>query len=176
MADGDIGPRRGFLAAITAALGGLVSAMAAMPAFTFLAYPLRVKTVSGNDEPIRVAMPDEVRSGKPLRVTVFGPRRDGWTRIDRMKLGSAWLVRTPQGRVRAFSTVCPHLGCKVDWNEKAEKFDCPCHNSSFGVDGRCLAGPAPRPLDELEVVASEREIRIRYQRFRVAIPEKEPIG
>lgn len=176
MPDRDPGPRRGFLTALTAGMGALIGAMAALPGLSFLSHPFRAPTVSSGDEPIRVAAPDDVKFGKPLRVTMFGQRRDGWMRTDRMKLGTAWLVRTAEGRVRAFSTVCPHLGCGIDWDDQAERFDCPCHKSGFGLDGRCLFGPAPRGLDELEVVASERDIRVRYQQFKVAIKEKEPLG
>lgn len=176
MCDLHTGPRRGFLTAVTTALGALVAAMAAMPVFTFLAHPLRARTVSGPDEPVRVANPEELKPGEPLRVTVYGQRRDGWMRFDRIKLGNAWLVRTAEGRVRAFSATCPHLGCGVGWADHAGRFECPCHDSAFGLDGRCLSGPAPRGLDELEVVASDQEIHVRYRRFKVAISEKEPIG
>jgi len=177
MADGETSPRRGFLAAITAAMGGLVAAMAAMPAFTFLAHPLRKRTViSGSDELVPVSAADDVRPGEPVRVTVYGQHRDAWTRLDRVKLGTAWLVRSAEGRVRAFSATCPHLGCGVDWNPRTAHFDCPCHHSAFDLEGHCVLGPAPRGLDELQVVTSDKDIRIRYQRFKVAIREKEPIG
>lgn len=161
---------------VTGALGTLLGTMATLPGLTFLGHPLRAKTITGGDEPIRVAGPEDLRPNKPLRVSVYGQRRDGWMRIDRMKLGAAWLVRTPEGRVRAFSTACPHLGCGIDWNDKTEKFDCPCHNSGFALDGRCLYGPSPRGLDELEVDATDKDIRVRYRRFKPASKEKEPIG
>ena len=132
--------------------------------------------MSGAAEPIRVAAPDDIKPGKPHRANVVGPFRDGWVRIDRMNLGAAWLVRGPEGRVRAFSTVCPHLGCGIDWDDKSEQFQCPCHKSGFGLDGRCLYGPSPRGLDELDVVATDTEIKVRYQRFKVATRTKEPLG
>jgi Rieske Fe-S protein len=78
--------------------------------------------------------------------------------------------------VKAFSTVCPHLGCGVDWNDKTGKFDCPCHASSFDLDGRCLGGPSPRGLDELDVHLEGRDVLVRYQRFRTGTSKKEPIG
>jgi len=86
-----------------------------------------------------------VKPGKPLRVTAVGAREDAWLRLDKVTLGSLWLVRTVEdGPIKAFSTVCPHLGCGIDFDDKASKFNCPCHASAFDLDGRCLMGPAPR--------------------------------
>ena len=76
----------------------------------------------------------------------------------------------------AFSTVCPHLGCGIDFDEKAGKFNCPCHASAFDLDGRCLGGPSPRGLDELEARVEGRDVLVRYQRFRVGTAKREPIG
>lgn len=44
----------------------------------------------------------------------------------------------------AVSAMCPHLGCIV--SPAAEGFECPCHGSRFGSDGRVTQGPAPGPL------------------------------
>jgi len=168
--------RRGFLAAVTGGLAALVAGLATIPGLTFLLSPWRARAAPPDDELIQVATPDQLKSTRPLRVNVYGPRRDAWTRFERAKLGAAWLVRSPEGRVRAFSAVCPHLGCGIDWSERTETFECPCHGSGFGADGRCLHGPAPRGLDELDVQATASEIRIRYLRFKTAIKAKEPIG
>jgi menaquinol-cytochrome c reductase iron-sulfur subunit len=177
MAQGESELRRSFLKLVAGGVAAGIGVLAAIPGLGFLAHPLRATTVTGGDEPIRVsAVPADVQVGRPVRVDIVGERRDGWTRFDRMKLGAAWLVRTPAGRVRAFSTVCPHLGCGIDWDETTEKFACPCHKSAFDADGRCLFGPSPRGMDELEIVASDAEIRVRYRRFKVAIKEKEPLG
>ena len=51
--------------------------------------------------------------------------------------------------VYAVSTVCTHLGCIV--KQSPTGFDCPCHGSRFSPDGSVLRGPAPKPLDWLEV-------------------------
>jgi menaquinol-cytochrome c reductase iron-sulfur subunit len=168
--------RRGFLKLVTAAVTGVIAALTAVPGLGLLMHPLRRRTVAGADEPLPVAAVSDLEMGRPLRVNVFGKIRDGWLRLDRVKLGAVWLIRTSEGRVRAFSSACPHLGCGVDWDESTEKFACPCHRSSFDMDGRCLFGPAPRGLDELEVVTSADEVRVRYRRFRLATKDKEPIG
>ena len=31
-------------------------------------------------------------------------------------------------------------------NEKTKQFDCPCHASSFSIDGKKLFGPSPRDM------------------------------
>jgi Rieske Fe-S protein len=177
MAEDEADPRRRFLKQVAAGSGAVVGVMAAVPGLGLLTHPLRHKTVTGGDEPIRVSVaPGEVRVGKPVRVDIVSDVGDGWMRLEKVKLGAAWLLRAAEGGLRAFSTVCPHLGCGIDWDPTTEKFDCPCHHSGFGADGKCLFGPAPRGLDELTVVATDAEIRIRYQRFKVASRVKEPIG
>ena len=37
---------------------------------------------------------------------------------------------------------CPHLGCALRYNAAEHSWDCPCHGSRFGEDGRLLDGPA----------------------------------
>jgi menaquinol-cytochrome c reductase iron-sulfur subunit len=177
MSEDKADPRRSFLKVVVGGTSAVISAVAAIPGLGFLAHPLRAKTVTGGDEPVRVsASAADLQPGKPLRVDIVSGRSDGWMRLDRVKLGAAWLVKSDEGEIRAFSTVCPHLGCGVEWDAKAERFDCPCHQSGFGTDGRCLFGPSPRGLDELEVTATDTELRVRYQRFKAATKSKEPLG
>ena len=142
----------------------------------FLAHPLRKETVTRGRDPIRVATKDEIQAGKPLRVNVVGETHDAWLKMDAVKFGACWLVKAPDGNLKAYSTVCPHLGCGIDWNDATKKFDCPCHGSVFDTDGKCIAGPSPRGMDELEVVTSGDDVQVRYQRFRVSTPNKEPLG
>lgn len=169
--------RRAFLARVTAGLGALVGAAAVLPGLGLLLAPLRKLTVRGPGEPVRVASEDEVHPDKPLRVTAVGEAQDGWLRLDRVTLGSCWLVRAnPAAPVRAFSTVCPHLGCGIDYDEHARKFICPCHASAFDLSGRCLSGPSPRGLDELDVSTDGGELLVRLQRFRTGTAKREPIG
>jgi menaquinol-cytochrome c reductase iron-sulfur subunit len=170
-------PRRGFLKLVVAALGATGGVVATVPGLALLSHPLRRKTVTGGEEPIRVrTVPAEILAGTPVRVDLVADRQDGWLKLAKVRVGAAWLVRSSTGQIRAFSTVCPHLGCGIDWDAGAEKLMCPCHQSAFATDGTRLAGPAPRDLDELEVIATEAEIRVRYQRFRPGSKLKEPIG
>ena len=64
---------------------------------------------------------------------------------------TAWVVKSPDGKVVAFGPRCTHLGCAHHWDDSKSKFVCPCHNSLFSVNGAVLAGPAPRALDRYAV-------------------------
>jgi len=176
MADEPPDARRAFLKLVTAGLGAVTAALAVVPGLGFLAGPAR-GAAGKSANPLRVATERDVKPNRPLRVTAVGPQEDAWLRLDKVTLGSAWLVRTVEdGPIRAFSTVCPHLGCGVDYDEKAGKFNCPCHTSAFDLEGRCLSGPSPRGLDELETHVEGRDVLVRYQRFRVGTSKREPTG
>ncbi len=56
-----------------------------------------------------------------------------------------------QGTIRAFSSVCPHLGCKVVWEADKNRFFCPCHVGVFDPEGQVVSGPPPRPMKEFPV-------------------------
>ena len=63
----------------------------------------------------------------------------------------ALLVRTAEGELRAFSAICTHLGCTVNYEPGSKVIWCPCHNGIFDVHGRNISGPPPRPLPEYKV-------------------------
>ena len=169
--------RRSFLKLVTAGLGALTAGLAVIPGLGFLTAAPRGRAAAGGSNPLRGASAHDVTPNRPLRVTAVGPHEDAWLRLDKVTLGSCWLVRGAEdGPIRAFSTVCPHLGCGVEYDETAAKFNCPCHASAFDLDGRCLSGPSPRGLDELEARVEGRDVLVRYQRFRVGTAKREPIG
>lgn len=50
------------------------------------------------------------------------------------------------GKLHLVSAICPHMGCIVHWNNAEKSWDCPCHGSRFGIDGKVLEGPAYHDL------------------------------
>lgn len=58
----------------------------------------------------------------------------------------AAVYRTPEGELQAYSAVCTHMGCIVDWNNAEKTWDCPCHGSRFSTNGEVLEGPALKAL------------------------------
>lgn len=61
------------------------------------------------------------------------------------------LIRTASGDLRAFSAVCTHLGCTVQYRGDEGDIWCACHNGHYDLNGRNIAGPPPRPLEEYAV-------------------------
>lgn len=69
------------------------------------------------------------------------------------KFGSrpALLVRLTDGSYRAFSAVCTHLNCTVQYRSDLREIWCACHNGLYDLEGRNVSGPPPRPLESYEV-------------------------
>jgi|SRR6266545_3388170 len=88
--------------------------------------------------------------------------------LDSIIEGEATEVEDPRGasvqvvreanQVRALSTVCPHLGCRVRWEPERQRFICPCHQGVFDREGRVLSGPPPRPLDRYQVDIADGQV------------------
>jgi Rieske Fe-S protein len=57
------------------------------------------------------------------------------------------LVRTASGELKAFSAVCTHLNCTVQYRPDISRIWCACHNGHFDLNGQNIAGPPPRPLE-----------------------------
>ena len=70
-----------------------------------------------------------------------------------LKFGSrpAILIRTPDGQFRAFSAVCTHLDCTVQFKSDTSQIWCACHNGLYDVSGQVVSGPPPRPLETFAV-------------------------
>lgn len=64
--------------------------------------------------------------------------------------GQVIVVRTAVS-IKAFSLVCTHLGCLVQWQPGTMEFYCPCHDGRFDQFGEVIAGPPPVPLEEIPV-------------------------
>jgi Rieske Fe-S protein len=56
------------------------------------------------------------------------------------------VVRAGEADFRAFSATCTHLACIVEYRPDMGLLWCNCHNGSFDLLGRNVAGPPPRPL------------------------------
>lgn len=61
-------------------------------------------------------------------------------------------VRTPEGKLVAYSQVCTHLSCAVVYDQAESALVCPCHKGVFNIDqGSPVAGPPTRPLPRVKI-------------------------
>ena len=70
----------------------------------------------------------------------------------------AILINTPKGELKAFTAVCTHLNCTVQYEKDSSVIWCACHNGRFDLNGRVISGPPPRALEEYEVSVRGEEI------------------
>jgi Rieske Fe-S protein len=68
------------------------------------------------------------------------------------------LVHTPTGELRAFSAICTHLDCVVQYQPEMKGIWCACHNGRYDLNGQNISGPPPRPLEEYAVNVRGDEI------------------
>lgn len=68
------------------------------------------------------------------------------------------LLRTPSGELRAFSAICTHLSCIVQYRPDLGHIWCACHNGHFDLNGRNISGPPPAPLEAFTVNVREDQI------------------
>jgi menaquinol-cytochrome c reductase iron-sulfur subunit len=134
--------RRGFYSVVINLFGGLIAGIIAIPAAAYLL--LKPKS-SGEDDMVEIADVGTLEVGKPKEVIYFRTRVDGWKSIKEKT--TAWVVKNSDNEVVAFDPICTHLGCAYHWENAQNEFVCPCHTSVFGLDGKVMSGPAPRPLD-----------------------------
>ncbi|HAK89835.1 MAG TPA: hypothetical protein DCP24_12385 [Nitrospiraceae bacterium] len=60
----------------------------------------------------------------------------------------------------AFSSVCTHLGCLVNWDNNKKEFLCPCHAGKYDINGNVIAGPPPRPLTRLPLKIEDGKVYV----------------
>jgi menaquinol-cytochrome c reductase iron-sulfur subunit len=169
--------RRGFLKqAVAAAISLLLGLIPVAAGLEVLLDPLRRK--SGSAGPVRVTTLEALPAdGIPRKFSIVAVRQDAWNRAT-APIGAVYLRRTADGALQALNVVCPHAGCFVDFVAARSGYFCPCHNSSFRVDGRIEnpASPAPRGMDSLPVeVRNGNEIWVEFRNFEAGRAEKIPV-
>jgi Rieske Fe-S protein len=69
--------------------------------------------------------------------------------------GHEILIMRNESGLRAFSSVCPHLGCRVHWEGDKNEFFCPCHKGIFNSKGVAISGPPADAHQSLKKVSVE---------------------
>ena len=172
--------RRAFLTKSCAVLiGGVVGAFPVATGVAVFLDPIRRKSgAASNFVPVASlnALPED---GLPAKFPVITSRVDVWTKSPLTPVGAIYLRRSGPKSVQAFNVVCPHAGCFVDFVPDRKSYLCPCHKSTFALDGKINdpASPSPRGLDELEVeIRNDTEVWVKFQNYRAGVHEKIPLA
>ena len=174
-------PRRGFIVKFMAGLvGSLVAAVPFIAAGGFLLGPILKKRNGAVDDeagflPLDIRFASLPMDGPPQLVTVVADRTDAWNFYPQQPVGSIWLRRTAEDQILAFNTICPHLGCSVDYRSSHQDFYCPCHLSNFDLAGVRQNMIPPRDMDALETKVEGDRVFVKFQNFRGGIAEKTPV-
>lgn len=70
------------------------------------------------------------------------------------------LIRISQTEWRAFSAVCTHLSCIVQYQPERTRIWCACHNGVYNLQGQVVSGPPPKPLRPYPVHIRQDEVVI----------------
>lgn len=162
--------RRRFLERLSA-IGALVSAgLVSVPVLRAIIPPVPRRPPEGNW--VKVADDTALLDiGVPIRVNFVQTVEDAW--VETRTLNGVWLYTEDGEKFKAYNGHCTHLGCSYTYDQNRKNFFCPCHRGVFDVKtGAVLAGPPPRPLDELEVVVRDASVFVKYKDFRLGVPER----
>ena len=166
-------PRRTFVGLLTSLVMGIVGLLMAIPALGYFLGPLRRKageTAAFVDVGALAEFPLREWRLQTLEMV----HEDGWKRT-RVR-HAIWVFRRGPGdqEIIVFSSICPHLGCPVNWQPEQSRFFCPCHGGIFNTEGRQTGGPPPRSLDPLEYEVRAGRLLVRWQDFKIGVAERTP--
>src|ERR1041384_6610865 len=136
----------GVLAGVIASVGGA--------AFRFLRPRLFAATGAWLD----VASVSELTGPQPLTRKIVAEHIAGWA----ITTEEHNVFVLPAKNNQVLSTICPHEGCEVAWDQNTTRFSCPCHESYFTADGARISGPAPRGLDPLPMRVQDGKLQVQY--------------
>ena len=143
MSDDSITSRRGFLSRVI------------QWSFALLAIPVVYGVVKYLIPPqLEEKLVELIRAGKVDDIPLDSAK------IVRFNKTPIVLVHTAEGQMKAFSAVCTHLGCIVQWEKEAQDFVCPCHAGHYASDGTVLSGPPPKPLAKIPIAVAEGKITV----------------
>lgn len=78
---------------------------------------------------------------------VFSPQRHHFKAAAKTSLShGATSVQGLSKGVHRGAVHCPHLGCRLVWNRYDKRWECPCHGSSFEINGKISSGPAQQGI------------------------------
>lgn len=144
-ADG-VASRRGFLAAAGAAGLCYVAALG-YPVYRYLASPAEMAASAAAVTEVTLKDAQKLPAGSVLMFK-FGP-------------APAMLIHHKDNSWVAFSAVCTHLGCTVQYEPDMNRIHCACHGGVYDPrTGANISGPPPRPLRLFKITVGAADVQV----------------
>ena len=168
--------RRSFVGLITSLLMAAIAFLLAIPAIAYLVGPLRRKTGTTGDGFYEVGPLADIPIGPWRLMSLEMIHEDGWKRT-RVR-HAVWVRRRGEADrdILVLSSICPHLGCPINWITDQSRFFCPCHGGIFDADGTHTGGPPPRSMDPLEYEVRAGRLWVRWQDFKIGVSQRIPVN
>ena len=166
--------RRSFLKICSVVLSSLIGIAYAVPLIRAFISPALQETVSGSTGLLELGSIIDYQVNVPRKVKIKDIKVDAWTKFPPTEIGAVWIIMDKDEKFTVFTSICPHLGCGINWDKDSGKFICPCHDSFFDIEGRVLSGPSPRGMDTLTTEIKDGKIFVKYRKMRLGISEKMP--
>lgn len=180
--------RRDALSWLSRTLTAAVTAVIGVPAVNYVRSTFR-RSPQEESPFRRVVRVGDLKPGQPLLATISGSRQDAWIKYANQPIGRVWLVSKPGAagegpQITAFSSICPHMGCQVQYQGTGGEFLCPCHRGIFSLEGSPVLSGAgektkmPRGLDRLECrivpgnQPGESWVEVKYETFELGLTRK----
>ena len=166
--------RRNFLKICSVALSALIGVAFAIPLIRTFISPALQQTVSGSTGLLELGSISGCQVDVPRKIKIKDVKMDAWNKFPPAAIGAVWIIMDKDKAFTVFTSICPHLGCGISWDENSGQFICPCHDSFFDIEGRVLSGPSPRGMDTLETEIKDGKIFVKYQKMRLGVSGKFP--
>ena len=113
---------------------------------------------------------DSAPQGQPIKLNFAYVETDAYLRMETGE--EVWVIKQSPAEATVFSPVCPHMGCRYNWQPESKKFICPCHNSVFSQTGKLESGPSPRSLDTLPHKIENGALYVQWEQFQTGVAKK----
>ncbi len=105
-------------------------------------------TSPSNASALPVVTGTRIAGGITVTVDAGSPLASvGGAALVQTAVGDLLVARTAQDSFVALSATCTHQTCTIT-GFGGQSYVCPCHGSTFDLNGRVLGGPAPAPLPQ----------------------------
>jgi Rieske Fe-S protein len=103
-------------------------------------------------QPTYISNPEVAAGGKLLANASSIPINQSMS-LDDPTSGPFLLIHLDNGQFAAYSSICTHAGCQVQFDPYGKDIACPCHGAVYDPyhSAQVLSGPAPAPLQAIPI-------------------------